>query len=496
MLNEKINDIDALFCHLNTYGDNRHLIFQNKQYTFKQLLQYSECICQWIEKNAFQHIMFSLKNSPLNIALYLGAWKAGVHLTPINPRLIDHELIEILKRSPPCALVLEHSQQSEKLDQLCHLLDTQFFSITDPLEFLNTLPYSKSTSKLAIKAPESVITYHISSGTGGIYKLHGHALTQIFDYMYKRQFDLGLTAQDTLLISLSINHAYAFSYQLLPALALGLNMVILPEFSLKEVIDNIQAHHISALALLPTMYYFLFNEIERLSIDNTLNLSSLRFLSVAGDQTHQSLMIKSKQLLGLSLSNGIGMTELYGYSQNTTLPSAYNAVKVFDDVNVKIEPIKNHTETEQSHKKTGEVWIQSPMQPVNDKRQWLPTGDFGFIDSDHNLYFLGRIKDIIIKGGSNIAPIEIEHYLYQMPEIREVYVLGKKDKIWGEIVCACISATKHISKEELNQHLSQFISAYKMIDEIVLFDTLPKNVTGKIDRYRLREHIHGNLILG
>jgi acyl-coenzyme A synthetase/AMP-(fatty) acid ligase len=130
------------------------------------------------------------------------------------------------------------------------------------------------------------------------------------------------------------------------------------------------------------------------------------------------------------------------------------------------------------------------MQPVSHQGQWLATGDYGYVDDEHNLYFLGRIKDIIVKGGSKISPLELEHYLYQMPEIQQVAVIGKKDPIWGEIICACIVANASLSIKALNAFLTPYLSSYKHVDEVIFYDKLPLNISGKIDRYRLKRDLH------
>ena len=479
-----MNPLNALIADLDNRHDRRN-IFDGQSFSYHDLIQYSKRLTTWLLGEKCHCAMFTLKNSPLNIALYLAGWQAGIDLIPVNPRLIGHELIEIINRHPPSVLFIEKVQQNASLIQICQAKTIKVVVIDDPLKFLQALPKMPAPTATENHQKQS-ITYHISSGTGGYYQFYGHTLKQILDYAEKRQFDVGLISGDRPLITLSVNHAYAFSYQLLPALKLGLDLVILPEFDLKKLTSAIQSHNITTLALLPAMYYFLLDHIEK---HFKTYSHQLRFLSIAGDQPNPKLMRKAINVLKVPLRNGIGMTEIYGYAQNITSAPAYHAVQLFEDTSVKIAPFKHGRKENKEKNPIGEIMIQSPMQPVNLKDAWLKSGDFGYLDSNHNLYFLGRIKDIIIKGGSNISPLELEHYLHEMAEITEVAIIGKKDLIWGEKICACIVTCRALSLNQINRHLKTFVAPYKHIDEIFHFDTLPKNISGKIDRRLLKERI-------
>lgn len=128
---------------------------------------------------------------------------------------------------------------------------------------------------------ENSITAHISSGTTGFYQKHCHSISQCIDYAYKTEEYLGLERSDKLLIALSINHAFAFSYQLLPALVIGLDISFIGEFNPDIMAKKIVAENITAIALLPTMYHFLIKE--------NLSAHKLKYLAVAGDIITESL---------------------------------------------------------------------------------------------------------------------------------------------------------------------------------------------------------------
>ncbi|WP_440615627.1 class I adenylate-forming enzyme family protein [Cysteiniphilum sp. 6C5] len=485
-----IQTVDHFLAHLKRLDTAPMFIYQDQVLSYADMHDYTFTIAQWLKENNTTKVMFAIHNSPLSVGLFFASWHQGINCTPVNPRFIANELLELVKRAKPDLLVIEPKQYSEAISNYCQTKQIELVIIDNALDYLQNL---KKISGIKISnSPQTQsegITYHISSGTGGHYNFHGHYTLQILAYAYARQFDYGLNKGDISLVHLSFNHAYAFSYQLLPNIALGNCMILAPSFDAAASLKLIEKHQITALALLPTMYYQLAVEAQKTPINH-----KLRHLSVAGDQPSESLIHLIKETFNTPLLNGLGMTEVYGYAQNLTESSIYNKIKIFDDIKMKIEPIKHDdlrfVNTEQ--RDIGELYIKAPMQPISHQGKWLATGDYGYIDDTHHLYFLGRIKDIIVKGGSKIAPLELEHYLYQMPQIEEVAIIGKPDEIWGELVCACIATkdNQSLTLEAINTFITPFLARYKHIDQLYLYPQLPLNITGKIDRFRLKTEIN------
>lgn len=465
-------------------------IYKDQIFSYADMHDYTFSIAKWLSTNNVYKAMFAIHNSPLSVGVFFASWQQGLKCIPVNPRFIANELLELVKRAGPDLLIMESKQYSDALDDYCQVKQIKLIIIDNPLAYLHDIrSVTNDFTTECSQAKNNGITYHISSGTGGHYHFHGHYTQQILAYAYARQFDYGLNKDDISLVNLSFNHAYAFSYQLLPNIALGNCMVLAPNFDPETSLKLIEKYQITALALLPTMYYQLALEARKNPIDH-----NLRHLSVAGDQPSEVLINLVNETFKTRLLNGLGMTEVYGYAQNLTESSIYNKIKIFDDVDMKIEPIKqDHPQllnNDQQH--IGELYIKAPMQPISHQGQWLATGDYGYIDDTHHLYFLGRIKDIIVKGGSKISPLELEHYLYQLSEIKQVAVIGKKDDVWGELICACITTKKNktLTLETINAFLTPFVATYKHIDQIFSYPKLPVNITGKIDRFRLKTEIN------
>lgn len=474
-----LDSIEKLLIFFKQRGNFHAVIYKNKSYNYNDLYNFSMKISSLFYKNNFNKVMFSINNSPLSIGIFLASWLNRIDTYPVNPRFIDNEIIKIAKSVEPQVLIIEKIMVLQRIVDFCKNKNIKLYIIDSHINFLNNINCTQHKKILKHNTKDGV-TYHISSGTEGKYHFYGHSTSQILYYAFKRKIDYGIKKGDISLIYLSFNHAYAFSYQLLPNLALGNKMILTSvSFNAKNILNDIKRYKISAIALLPSMYDTLCKEAQK---ENIKYYSSLRHLSVAGDQASDQLFKLVKNTFYKPLLNGLGMTEVYGYAQNTIETKVYNKIKLFDDVKIKISG-KN---------KIGEICIKSPMQPIDSKNEWLYTGDLGWVEKNY-IFFLGRKKNIIIKNGSNISPIEIEHYLYKISHFKTVIIIGQNHSICGEMICACIILKKNkppLSLNNINQYLSKYIAKYKYIDKLFYLKTIPMNFTGKVDRYKLKEYIN------
>ena len=445
--------------NIKNYGKNNYIFFENKKYDYVQILEKSYSLARFLESCGERKIYSNLKNSPLLVSLYIASWIADIDLfVPINPRLVDNELAAIVE------------DDSLFITDKISGLEVNKLYIENPTSFFENLEYTQDYTIYA-----KALTVHVSSGTTGFYQKHLHNINQIVKYANDRITDLGFKKDDHLLVALSINHAFAFSYQILPALAIGLDITIICEFDARLVAEIINQNNVTALALLPTMYHFLLEQ-------NINNNNNLRYLSVAGDIVSESLANQVESKFGIPLLNGLGMTEIFGYGQNISA-NKVNKVKIFADTQVKIVKFENSG--------YGKIFIKNNMLPLNIQTEWLETGDIGsFDDQSHELSFYGRYKDIIIKGGSNISPIELETAILKIPNINNCIVTSKRDKIWGETVWAYLVASQQYSLEFINNQLSSYIAEYKKLDGIIYISEIPTTTTGKIDRKKLKEMIN------
>jgi long-chain acyl-CoA synthetase len=121
------------------------------------------------------------------------------------------------------------------------------------------------------------------------------------------------------------------------------------------------------------------------------------------------------------------------------------------------------------------------------KNGWLHTGDLGRLDKDGYVYLVGRKKEIIIRGGENISPLEVEEIIFRHPAVRDVAVGGLPDRIWGEVVVACVVPAYEVTSEALIEHCRKHLADFKIPVRFAFTDALPRNATGKVLRRQLSE---------
>ena len=478
--------------------DKTALVFQDQVYTYKWLQQQTKLTANFFKSKNIKTLAFCTLNSPVNILCYLGAWQAGIHAFPINPRYIDYELEKLLTEFVPDAIVIERSRATDLLTNTCKQHKITLITVNDnsPMQgdFWQQISNPKITWQKESISPTKTYTYHLTSGAMGHSKAAIHTLAQITDYAKNRAVDMSFNADDILLVSLSLNHAFAFSYQLLPALALGLTMHLQPNFSEIETFDKITNNPITSIALLPTMAYMLAIYAEK----QKKLTHMLRLPLVAGDALPAAFIAKFNKVFHVALYQGIGMTEIFGYAQNT--PTHFNSQstgRLFDTTKIEI---RNNHNNPLPIGEIGDVYLQNEaapkaylQQPELSKSElengWVKTGDIGYIDENRNFFFLGRKKQIIVRGGSNISPIEVENALYQHTLIIQAAVVGKNDAVFGQVVWAyVVLENKGVMDEEtLIQHCSHYLSTYKLPETIHFIDALPLNATGKVDRFQLQD---------
>ena len=125
---------------------------------------------------------------------------------------------------------------------------------------------------------------------------------------------------------------------------------------------------------------------------------------------------------------------------------------------------------------------------------WFRTGDVGYLDADGFLYLTDRKKDMIISGGENIASSEIERVIYEMPQVREVAVIGMPDERWGEkpVAVVVIADGTALELPDLTEHCRKSLAAFKVPKELILRDSLPRNPSGKVLKRVLRAELEAN----
>jgi long-chain acyl-CoA synthetase len=416
------------------------------------------------------------------VQLFFGLWKAGLIAVPINTRLKPAEISHIL----------DHSQA-----RMC-FSDAALAPLAAEAGAGNVLSELPRLEATDVTLPEvdpdqpSAILY--TSGTTACPKgvTHTHR-TLIENSRLIGVFADRLDSSDRFLVITQMMHAAGLLCTLL-AIQSGGSAVLIPGFVPAAVLDAIEQFGCTYSAAFPALIHAIAEEQVRKPRDVT----SLRTLMVGGDSMPVNLQERVQRLFGVAPQECYGMTEAVPLTANPKGAIQQGSLGVAPpEVQVRVVDLND---CDVPDGETGEMAVRNPGNCIgywNDpdasrallRHGWLYTGDLASRDSDGYYWFKGRKKEIIIRGGSNISPQEVEEALYQHPSIMEVGVVGTPEPILGERVIAFVSLrpTDAASEKELIEFARQRLADYKTPERILFIPQLPKGLTGKVQRRALKE---------
>jgi fatty-acyl-CoA synthase len=301
---------------------------------------------------------------------------------------------------------------------------------------------------------------------------------------------------DVTLVVAPLFHIGGLNVTPIPALTKGATVVIEQMFEPGMVLELIEKHRVTLMFGVPAMYLFMSQHPDFATRD----LSSVRVLTVGGAPVPESL-IKVYAARGIPFLQGYGLTECAAFGSflppdmadrkmgSAGIAPFFTEVKVVDD---------NGHDVPDGER--GEIVIRGPnvMKGYWNRPEetaeilidgWFHTGDIGKRDGDGYFYILDRKKDMIISGGENVYPAEIEDALYQHPGIKEVAVIGVDHPRWGETVRAVVVAKDGVTltEAEIIEFTQGRLARYKQPKSVVFASLLPRNPAGKVIKFELRE---------
>lgn len=346
-----------------------------------------------------------------------------------------------------------------------------------------------------------VINMQYTSGTTGFPK--GVMLTHynILNDAYMVGEVMGMTEKDRLLIHVPLFHCFGCVMSSLNSICFGSTMVVMEFFDALKSIRAIHNEKITAINGVPTMFIAMLSHPEYPKYD----MSSLRTGIMAGSPCPVEVMNKVRTTMHCpEIVIAFGQTEC---SPVMTMTRRDDPVEIrvstvgrlLDGIEGKI--VDPETGKDLGPDQQGEIVTRSPCvmsgyykmpeatARVIDKEGWLHTGDLGTVDRNGNFRVTGRIKDMIIRGGENIYPREVEEFLYKHPKVSDVQVVGIADEKYGEVVLAAIKVKEgeSITEEELLSFCKGQIANHKIPKYWEFVSGFPMTASGKIQKFKLRE---------
>ncbi|MDM5199746.1 AMP-binding protein [Fictibacillus enclensis] len=467
------------------------------------------------------HIAVWATNVPEWILLQFGSARAGAVLVTVNTSYQQNELEYLLKQSDAKALFLIEGFKDTSYVQMAQTIQAkkEEFPFLEKLIFMgneahdNMLTWEEMlgageavwdddlVQREESLHPDDVINMQYTSGTTGFPK--GVMLTHnnIMGNAHRLAASMKLTSEDRLCIPVPFFHCFGCVIGTLTAVSAGATMVPVVQFNPKEVLDTVEKEKCTALHGVPTMF------IAELNHENfeRYDLRSLRTGVMAGSTCPIEVM--------KSVINRMGMSEItIAYGQTETSP-VFTQTVPDDPIEKRVETVgKPHSgvEVKVIDPVTGDLlkagmqgelctrgyhvmkgYYKMPEATANaiDSEGWLHTGDLAVMDNDGYVAITGRLKDMIIRGGENIYPREVEEFLYSHPSILDIQVIGIPDEKYGEKVAACVQLKEgeQLTKEELVDYCQGKISKFKIPEHIFIMKEYPMTASGKIQKYKLRE---------
>ena len=482
-------------------------IFQGRESTYRELDERSNQIANQLIGNGLQgqaRIGFIGKNSDRYFELLFGACKANIVLVGVNWRLAPPEMQYILKDAG-CEILFvgkEYEGLVEEIQRECPTIhevvgmDSSDFggpSIDNWFKNSSTLAPSVET-----KGQDDVLQLYTSGTTGhpkGV-QLTNDNFAAVFRAAEDARWGL-FEPESMALTCMPLFHVAGVNMGVF-ALAQGLTNVITKEVDPEEILEFIERYKINYALFVPAVILFLTQHPRIKECD----VSSLRKLFYGASPIAEDLLKQAQDLFGCEFFGLYGLTETTG--AGTCLQPQDHVGKKLRSCGKPYPGIKVEVRSSNGDRlppeKVGEIVIQHGvlMKGYWNKAEatkeavvdgWFHTGDAGYFDKDGFLYIHDRVKDMIVSGGENIYPAEIENALFAHPDIADVAVVGVPDDNWGESVLAFVVKTpkSNISEPEVIEFAKTKIASFKIPKSIVFIETLPRNPSGKILRRELRD---------
>ncbi|CAM3085616.1 AMP-dependent synthetase [Mycobacterium intermedium] len=423
-----------------------------------------------------------LPNTASLVVSLFAAWRLGAAVTPINPALA------------PAEAVYQVADAAAKVVIVDYPID---FEVSAEVLLTDELTSAGSAAATPVVGDALALLIYTSGTTGrpkGVMLDHAN-----LDAMCAMAIDaFKLTEADHSLLILPLFHANGIVAGTLSPLLAGGRTTIAGRFSPKTFWNRIERSRATYFSAVPTIYAMLADLPAEIRPD----ASSVRFAVCGAAPASVQLLNKFENRYGIPLIEGYGLSEgscastinpLHGTRKAGTvgLPLPGQTIRIADASG---QPVPDG--------QAGEVLIQGPNvmrgylnRPEETAKAlvggWLHTGDIGRFDEDGYLVLVDRAKDMIIRGGENIYPKEIETVVYQLPEIAEAAVVGRAHPVYGEEPVLFVGTTPGmtIEPDQIREYLSGAIAKYKLPVEITILDELPKNPVGKIDKPSLRKNL-------
>ncbi|MEI2459961.1 AMP-binding protein [Bacillus subtilis] len=506
----------------------------NIRYTYAQF----DNLCRQTAKGLMRmgigkgdHVAIWASNIPEWLAVQFATAKIGAVLVTVNTNYQAHELDYLLKQSDAAALIIMDSYRGTSYPDIVNSLIPELQEAmpgqlkSERYPFLRTLIYignkrlsgmyhwddteilAKTVTDAELEErmnsldKDDVINMQYTSGTTGFPK--GVMLTHfnVINNAANIAECMALSSQDRMCIPVPFFHCFGCVLGVLACVSVGAAMIPVQEFDPVTVLKTVEKEKCTALHGVPTMF---IAELHHPDFD-AYDLSTLRTGIMAGSPCPSEVMKAVIERMGMKdITIAYGQTEASPVITQTRANDSFirrveTTGRALPHTEVRIvEPgtcqevqrgMQGELCTRGYHVMKGYYKDKEATRKAINHDEWLFTGDLAVMDEDGYCRITGRLKDMLIRGGENIYPREIEEFLYRHPAVLDVQVVGVPDAKFGEEAAAWIKLKdgKSVSPDELKAYCKGKIARHKIPRYVIFTDDYPMTASGKIQKYKLRE---------
>ncbi|WP_127128862.1 class I adenylate-forming enzyme family protein [Georgenia sp. SYP-B2076] len=495
---------------LHQHASRVALVTDSAEYTYEELNERANKLAGKLRELGLQRgdrILVLMHNRVEWFDLYFAAAKLSAVIVPANYMFVPAELDYLIEDSG-ARFVMSESGLCDKLD---HLTERPEFAgamlVVDADRpgwlrvDVETYPFSPGLELEDGAGMEEPFLLQYTSGTTGRPKAAIHTQATILFNVLQQIGDYDITAEDTYVLIVALAWVAGFHSFTLATFMVGGRVVLQPNHAIDAAsLTRALDHHQATISGLPPVIIRRMLELDAFTHER---LGRLRMVFTGSEPVPAELLSTlADRLPGCDVVQIYGMTE--GPFSGTYLPARNAIAKVgsvgkgglisyLRVVNVELEDVEVG--------EVGEIVVRSPGTATGYWRRpeetaatfadgWFRTGDLATVDEDGFVFIAGRRKDMIISGGLNIYPAELEHAIMRHPAVREVAVVGSPDEKWGETPTAVVVLKDPVSEAELSAHARENLAKFKVPKKwVVLDEPLPRTASGKLQKFKIVDRL-------
>ena len=485
--------------------DKVALIFgDDETMTYRELADATDRVAWVLRQRGIRQgdaVAYIGENSPQFLQVLFAAAQLGAVFVPVNTRLAAPEIRHILVDSGARAVILDPEFLERAMDGIEAGRIAQVIVTGDGIsghpglarQMAEAVSVADPISDVAMEEAAAIV---YTSGTTGRPKgavlthqnLTWVALNCIIDY--------DVVSTDRSLMISPLFHVASLGMGALPVMLKGATLVLEKGFEPGRALQLVQRHGITMLSGVPTTYQMMADHPDWSSTD----LSTLQRLTCGGSAV-PTRILNAFEERGLAFSQGYGMTETSPGATSLSpamtrvkqgsvgLPHFFTEVRIADEGGASVPPgTVGEIEIRGPNVFPGYHGLPEATAEAFTSDGWYRSGDLGYLDADGYLFIADRLKDMIISGGENIYPAEIENLISDLEGVSGVAVVGVPDERWGEVPWAVITLREgaDVDTERVRAHLDGVLARYKLPKNVVVVEDLPRTASGKIRKADLR----------